>query len=119
MTSRATPGQRRSPGSRGSAPGSIDPLRRQDSNLNHWNQNPRCCRYTTADRPGIISLLRAGRRTLFTRGAGGAGRACRFAGRAGLFRKVALPALIGAPALPPRVVWVRTTPRRCGGGFVV
>src|SRR5664279_5444924 len=30
------------------------PLRRQDSNLNHWNQNPRCCRYTTADRPGII-----------------------------------------------------------------
>ena len=41
--------------------GRIDPLRRQDSNLNHWNQNPRCCRYTTADRPGIISLLRARR----------------------------------------------------------
>jgi Phage integrase family len=29
-----------------------DPLlRRQDSNLDHRNQNPRCCRYTTADRP--------------------------------------------------------------------
>ena len=27
------------------------PLRRQDSNLDHRNQNPRCCRYTTADRP--------------------------------------------------------------------
>jgi hypothetical protein len=26
-------------------------LRRQDSNLNHRNQNPRCCHYTTADRP--------------------------------------------------------------------
>jgi hypothetical protein len=26
-------------------------LRRQDSNLDHRNQNPRCCRYTTADRP--------------------------------------------------------------------
>ena len=25
------------------------PLRRQDSNLDHRNQNPRCCRYTTAD----------------------------------------------------------------------
>jgi hypothetical protein len=25
-------------------------LRRQDSNLDHRNQNPRCCRYTTADR---------------------------------------------------------------------
>src|SRR6478752_3579905 len=35
--------------------GAVDPLRRQDSNLNHWNQNPRCCRYTTADRTGIIS----------------------------------------------------------------
>ena len=26
------------------------PLRRQDSNLDHRNQNPRCCLYTTADR---------------------------------------------------------------------
>jgi Putative ATP-dependent DNA helicase recG C-terminal len=26
-------------------------LRRQDSNLNHLNQNQRCCLYTTADRP--------------------------------------------------------------------
>jgi hypothetical protein len=26
-------------------------LRRQDSNLDHWNQNPRCCHYTTADWP--------------------------------------------------------------------
>jgi hypothetical protein len=25
-------------------------LRRQDSNLNHQNQNLRCCHYTTADR---------------------------------------------------------------------
>lgn len=25
------------------------PLRRQDSNLDHRNQNPRCCLYTTAD----------------------------------------------------------------------
>ena len=24
-------------------------LRRQDSNLDHRNQNPRCCLYTTAD----------------------------------------------------------------------
>jgi hypothetical protein len=31
------------------------PLRRQDSNLDHRNQNPRCCLYTTADRPPILA----------------------------------------------------------------
>ena len=30
------------------------PLRRQDSNLDHRNQNPRCCRYTTADRSSMV-----------------------------------------------------------------
>ena len=30
------------------------PLRRQDSNLDHRNQNPRCCLYTTADRASIV-----------------------------------------------------------------
>ena len=30
------------------------PLRRQDSNLDHRNQNPRCCHYTTADRPLMV-----------------------------------------------------------------
>jgi hypothetical protein len=30
------------------------PLRRQDSNLDHRNQNPRCCRYTTADRLSMV-----------------------------------------------------------------
>src|SRR6478752_2768893 len=48
--------------------GAVDPLRRQDSNLNHWNQNPRCCRYTTADRMGIISCYeRAGPRVGLSR----------------------------------------------------
>jgi hypothetical protein len=31
------------------------PLRRQDSNLDHRNQNPRCCLYTTADWPPILA----------------------------------------------------------------
>src|SRR6476620_11472555 len=43
----------------GVVPGDGNPLRRQDSNLNHWNQNPRCCRYTTADRMGNHLMLRA------------------------------------------------------------
>ena len=40
-------GCQRSSGDLGTA--SDRPLRRQDSNLDHRNQNPRCCLYTTAE----------------------------------------------------------------------
>src|ERR687894_521819 len=39
-------------------PGDWAALRRQDSNLDHRNQNPRCCLYTTADRRSSHSAAR-------------------------------------------------------------
>jgi hypothetical protein len=46
-TSDVNCGCQRGGGDLGTAPEQL--LRRQDSNLDHRNQNPRCCLYTTAD----------------------------------------------------------------------
>src|SRR3954469_19546705 len=43
-------------GDLGTAPDRL--LRRQDSNLDHRNQNPRCCLYTTADWPPLSHAAR-------------------------------------------------------------